>query len=323
MARKTPCSMFNVTSAKASTVCCPKKYSLDTPSITTTGFAGRPKTRSAYRIGFYHNEFSKQTAKSREHKMMLKRKARLIGLVLVCVAAATSHAQQGQAGPDQLAQSILMRADGVRFPKEGFEVTVQIQTSNGSESLESRVYKILSNGNENTLVMIVEPASERGQIMLMKSRDLWLFLPSVTQPVRLSLAQRLTGQVANGDIARANFTGDYVPRLASTEQIAGEEHYVLELSAVDRGVTYQRVRYWVRKKNGWPYKAEFYSLSDRLLKTCLYENYRELGGKPRPTRLVMTNALRKTEVSVLEYRDLKSRELPDKIFTKEYLKKLQ
>ena len=44
--------------------------------------------------------------------------------------------------------------------------------------------------------MTTEPASERGQIMLMKGHDLWMFLPSVSQPVRLPLAQRLTGAVA-------------------------------------------------------------------------------------------------------------------------------
>jgi outer membrane lipoprotein-sorting protein len=159
--------------------------------------------------------------------------------------------------------------------------------------------------------------------MLMKGRDLWLFLPNVSQPVRLSLAQRLTGQVANGDIARANFTGDYNPKLLAGERIGNEEYYVLDLSAADRGVTYQRVKYWVRRSNFWPYKAEFYSMSGRLLKTCQYENFTELGGKVRPTRLVMTDALREGERSLLDYSGLRLRELPDKIFTKEYLKKLE
>jgi outer membrane lipoprotein-sorting protein len=171
--------------------------------------------------------------------------------------------------------------------------------------------------------MTLQPAAERGQILLMRGRDLWLFLPDVSQPVRLSLAQRLTGQVANGDIARANFTGDYTPRLLGTEKIDGEAYYVLDLTAVDRSVTYQRVKYWVKQSNYFPFKAEFYSLSDRLLKTCTYDNPRQLGGRIRPTRLVMVDALRSESRSEMEYSDMKARELPDKIFTKDYLKKLQ
>lgn len=86
--------------------------------------------------------------------------------------------------------------------------------------------------------------------------------------MRLSLAQRLTGQVANGDLARANFSGDYTPKLLRSETIDGENHHVLELNAVDRSVTYQRVLYWVKQKNSYPFKAEFCSVSGRLLKSC-------------------------------------------------------
>jgi outer membrane lipoprotein-sorting protein len=233
-------------------------------------------------------------------------------------------AQTGeQADDDALAKTILEKADRVRFPAGGFEVGVTISTNSAEGGPEIKKYRVLSKGNENTVVMITEPASERGQIMLMKGRDLWIFLPAVSQPIRLALAQRLTGQVANGDLARANLAGDYAPRLLRTEKIEGESMHVLELTATDRGVTYHRVLYWVRQSNYRPYKAEFYSLSDRLLKTCFYQNYQQMAGEQRPKRLVMQDALRQGEESVLEYMDMRPRELPDKIFTKDYLKRLE
>ncbi len=67
---------------------------------------------------------------------------------------------------------------------------------------------------------------------------------------------------------------------------------MLELFAVDRGVTYQRVLFWVKAANSHPVKAEFYTASGRLLKTALYEKFERMAGKPRPTRLVMEDALR-------------------------------
>jgi outer membrane lipoprotein-sorting protein len=221
------------------------------------------------------------------------------------------------------AQEILRRADEARFPQEGFEVVVRIESLEEGRATDGRTLKVLSKGSDNTIVLTVEPASERGQIMLMKGRDLWMFLPRVSQPVRLSLAQRLTGQVANGDIARANFAGDYTPSLAGTERIGNDNLYVLELAAVDRKVAYQRVRYWVGQSDYRPYKAEFYSVSNRLLKTCRYLDFRRLGGKVRPARLVMTDALTQGTESTLLYSDLKLRELPDQIFTKEYLRRLE
>ena len=247
--------------------------------------------------------------------------ALLIGVWMSPPAMRLSVAESA-AGDAAFARSIVEKADAVRFPQESFEVDVSVQTTVDGESAEKRVYRVLSKGNENTVVMVVEPASERGQIMLMRGRDLWLFLPDVSQPVRLSLSQRLTGQVANGDLARANFVGDYTPNLLRTETIDGERFYVLELVAAGSGVTYSRVLYWVNQSNFFPYKAEFYSVSNRLLKTCQYENFRSMAGRPRPTRLVMRDALRKGEESILEYSGMKLRDLPDKIFNKDYLKRL-
>jgi hypothetical protein len=78
----------------------------------------------------------------------------------------------------------------------------------------------------------------------------------------------------------------------------------------------------VRQANSHPVRAEFYSVSERLLKTCRYENYKTLGGRVRPTRLVLQDALKKGDESILDYSDLKLRDLPDRMFTKEYLRRL-
>lgn len=252
---------------------------------------------------------------------------RFIRLLTTGVAAlafaAGAHAAPEKAPAEIDPQTIVEKADEVRFPDHGFEVEVDIDSKLSGGNSEARKYKVLSKGNENTVVMVMEPASERGQIMLMKGRDLWIFLPNVSQPVRLGLAQRLTGQVANGDLARANFAGDYNPKLLRTEEVDGEPCYVLELTAADRGVTYGKVMYWVRKSNFWPHKAEFYSLSGRLLKTAHYRDFQQMAGRVRPTELLMEDALRKGEQSTMAYRNMKPRELPDKIFTKDYLKRLE
>lgn len=248
-------------------------------------------------------------------------------------AASTAPAMMGQVAPaaaaegsgaaDARARRIVEEADRIRFPAEGFQVDVRIVTTGPGRDPDEHRYRVLTKGNDSTIVMVTAPADERGQILLMKEHDLWVFLPNVSQPVRLSLAQRLTGQVANGDLARANFTGDYNPKLLRTDTIDGVKYDVLELDAVSGSVTYRRVIYWVRESTHEPYKAEFYSASNRLLKTCTYGKYEKMAGRMRPTELVMTDALRAGERSVLDYSDMKLRDLPDKVFTKDYLKKLE
>src|SRR5438034_4766140 len=207
-------------------------------------------------------------------------------LWLLLGAALTLSSLAGAAEPtadDRQAREILTRADRIRFPAEGFQVDVAITTSTSDTEPEERAYQILSKGNNQTVVLTTAPATDRNQILLMRDRDLWAFLPNLSQPIRLPLSARLTGQVANGDLARANFFGDYEPKILREEKIDGETYTVLQLDAVDQWITYRRVLYWVNAKNGRPHMAEFYALSGRLLKTCRYLDFQSLGGALRPT----------------------------------------
>lgn len=269
----------------------------------------------------------------------LKHRALMQGALLACcmlwqpagVGAAPAQAGgsptaaatvPGPSVDESAARAIVERADSIRFPQGDFQVDVVVRSRSGTETLEPRRYRILSKGADSTIVQTLEPPVERGQNMLMRDRELWVYMPNVSQPVRLSLSQRLTGQVANGDLARANFSGDYTPRHLRREMVDGTEYHVLELTASVRGVTYPKVTYWVRVDDGRPHRAEFHAVSGRLLKICQYEAFETLGDAIRPTRLVMTDAVREGEVSVLEYSDLKSVDLPDRMFTKDYMKRL-
>ena len=226
-------------------------------------------------------------------------------------------------GNDDLARELVESADAVRFPRDSFQTDITVTNFSDGVTGDARRYRVLSRGNDNTIVLTTEPASERGQALLMRGRDLWVFMPTVSQPVRLSVSQRLTGQVANGDLARANFAGDYIPKLIGSDTVDGRDAHVLELTADGRGVTYAKVRYWVAKDDNHPLKAEFYALSGRLLKTTRYEDFRELAGQIRPTRLVMEDALKPGEVSVMTYDTMGLRDLPERMFTREYLRRLQ
>lgn len=259
----------------------------------------------------------------RSHRMMLRRMCLFAAALLLIAPLGTTRASTDEGdGAPELAREVLARADRIRFPEESFQVDITITTTTPDNEPDIRAYRILSKGNDQTLVQTTAPAVDRNQILLMRDHDLWAFLPNLSQPIRLPLSQRLTGQVANGDLARANFVGDYTPRILRTDRIDGEAHHVLELSAVDNWVTYNRVLYWVNARNNRPHKAEFYTISGRLLKTCHYQKFRQLGGGVRPTNLVIDDALRAGNRSVLEYSNMVVRELPDKIFTKDYLKKL-
>jgi hypothetical protein len=117
--------------------------------------------------------------------------------------------------------------------------------------------------------------------------------------------------------------GDYQPELLGQESVAGQECSVLRLSALSKEVTYASIKYWVAEANFHPVKAEFYTLSGKLLKTGTWDNYQTVRGKPQPLRLTLVDGIKTDSVSVLDYANLRFRELPEKMFNKNYMKQLE
>ena len=221
------------------------------------------------------------------------------------------------------AQKILQMADEVRSPQKDYKVTARIISQKPNKKDKVAVYEILMRGKDKTIIKTLKPDMDRGTSLLMLRYDLWVFLQNISKPLRISLQQRLFGEAANGDIARANFSGDYNPELKGIEEIKGREFYLLDLTAKNEKVTYHRVKLWVMKETYYPLKGEFYAVSGKLLKRCYYTKYKKILDKMRPTRLVLNNPLIKGKVTIIDYSDMALESFSDKIFTKNYLKKLK
>lgn len=240
----------------------------------------------------------------------------IILCALNLILTAPVHAQE------LTADEIVKKVDEVRNPELDYETDVRVVSYKPNRPDHATRYDVFIKGKDKTIVKTTEPENERGQSLLMRENDFWAFFPEVSKPIRISLQQRLNGDVANGDIARTNFSGDYSAKILRTEQKSGKDFYVLELSSLRDSTTYGKIVLWVMAENYWPVKAEFFAISGRFLKTCTYENYKTMAGKLRPSKLVLKDAVVKGQYSTIEYNDIKLTEIPEKNFTKEYLNKI-
>ncbi len=219
-------------------------------------------------------------------------------------------------------QQILEKADGIRNPQLDYTCEVKVTDHQANKGKKESTFKVMVKGRDKSVVETLTPVVDRGRILLMNGANYWGYLPNVSKPLRISMQEKLTGEVANGDLSRANFSGDYTPTLKETATIKGEKFYVLDLEAKTKDVTYGRVVLWVKAASSRPHFAEFYAISGRKLKTCKYEGYKEFGGAVRPTKLTMTDAVKEGSYSVLEYANMSVKALPEKYFTKDYMKRI-
>jgi outer membrane lipoprotein-sorting protein len=214
---------------------------------------------------------------------------------------------------------ILRKADDARAPEGDFSFFVAIKDFDGKKLLRTNLYKVFCKGEQYALIETMEPTRLKGRKILLRNEDLWLYLPSVKRPTRISLHQRLTGEVANGDIARARFFDDYTATISGTETLDGKLHSVLDLVAKRENVTYRKVQLWVNQETQQPSKAQFYAISGKLLKTSLYSDFKKALGYPRASKVVIQDAISPTRQSHLTYSRYQREKLDDSFFTKEAL----
>ena len=222
----------------------------------------------------------------------------------------------------QDAEEIVRKADLVRAPGGSFIWNVTVTAYEPGKAPTVNGFEVYVKDTNRTFVKFISPARNLGRSLLYLDRDLWIYLPDAGKPVRIPLSQRLVGQVANGDIARTNYSGDYTASLTGSESVDGVACYVLDLKAKSKEVTYSAIRYWVAKETFHPMKAEFFAGTGTLLKTGIFGEYKEEGGRLRPARVTLVDAIRRDVRSTMDFSDLRIRELPDKYFNKNYMKSL-
>ena len=244
----------------------------------------------------------------------MSRRATALAVVGILALAGPAVAQD--------AGEIVRQADLARRPGEAFIWKVTITNYERDKAPTVNGYEVYIKGTDRSLVRFVSPVRDVGRSLLALERDLWIYLPDAGKPVRIPLSQRLVGQVANGDIARTDYAGDYAAALLGSDTVDGVACHVLDLKANSKEVTYAAIKYWVAQDGFKPVKAEFYAGTGTLLKTGVFDAYRNVNGRTLATRLTLIDAIRKDKRSVLEFSDLRVRDLPDKYFNKNYMKTL-
>ena len=208
--------------------------------------------------------------------------------------------------------SILEKADAIRNPSDSFFMEVRVESK---EDSEESLFEVYTKGKDKTLIKTIMPTMNRGRNLLMLEENMWVYIPNLKRAVRVSLSQKLTGQAANGDISRMRWASDYEPKLIDQDK----DSWNLFLTAKKKGLTYDKIRIWVAKKNFHPIKAEYLTVNEKVLKTAWFDGYREIAGGVRPTKIRIESALNKEDTSLIEIKKMEVKNFPESNFQKDNL----
>lgn len=175
-------------------------------------------------------------------------------------------------------------------------------------------------GRDRMAALFLSPASEKGRTTLRLDENMWLYIPAVGKPLRITSLQSVVGGVFNNsDILRLDYGSEYEAKKVTD---AGE-HYKLELKAKNNAVAYDRLKMLVEKKNMLPTDIECYASSGMLIKTLHYSKVKDFGGGVvRPSMLKTDSPLHKGYKSVMIFAKIKEKELTDEVFTLNFMSKI-
>lgn len=176
-------------------------------------------------------------------------------------------------------------------------------------------------GLDKMASLFIAPASEKGRSTLRLGDNMWLYIPNVGKPVRITSLQSVVGGVFNNsDILQLDYTAEY--NVEKIEETGNE--YLLSLKAKTKSVAYDQLRIRADKKNVLPTKIECLTEANMLIKTLYFKEVKDFGGGiKRPSVTETDSPLYKGYKSVMIFAGVKKRDFKDEVFTLTFMPNIE
>lgn len=216
--------------------------------------------------------------------------------------------------------NLLKKIDAKMTPDsiESYKKLINIEPD-GSKK-EFLLYQLKKDGDK-MVSLFLKPDSEKGRSTLRLGDNMWLFLPDVGKPIRITSMQSVTGGIFNNsDIMQIDYSVEY--SVVKEEKL--EDEIILDLKAKNDSVAYDRLVMHVDPKTTTPTKILCYTSTQMLIKTLYFKDIKEFGGGiVRPAIMETDSPLYKGYRSILVLGKMEPRELADETFTLENMGKVQ
>lgn len=222
------------------------------------------------------------------------------------------------------------------FAVDGTQLLKQIDRNLNPESFE--MYRKLINvepdgrkkeftlfsvkkGLDKIAALFLAPASEKGRSTLRLGENMWLYIPNVGKPIRITSLQSVIGGVFNNsDILQLDYTAEY--DVVKVDESGSE--YLLLLKAKTKTVAYDQLKLWADKNKKLPTKVECLTEAGMLIKTLYFKEVKDFGGGiVRPSYIETDSPLYKGYKSVMIYAGIKKQEFKDEFFTLTFMPNIE
>lgn len=213
-------------------------------------------------------------------------------MVAVCVAIAIlGAAQLSRAGDDQAARETVERISNLLVAKSSIAtLTMQISNETGKHDLSMKLW---SAGGKDVLLRILTPQTEAKTAVLKMGNDIWYYLPKTNRTVKVPSAMTMNTWMGSDftvdDLVKESFlTRDYTITNSfhgDRGGVAVDEYTMTPKS--EAVVVWGKIILQVRQVNQMPAWQGYYDEDGKLIRELSFSDYKTMGGRLIPTRLLM------------------------------------
>ena len=171
------------------------------------------------------------------------------------------------------------------------------------------------------------PARERGTKMLKLDKKLWMYTPHTDRKILIA-GHLLRQSMMGSDLSYEDMMEDekiseaYVGTIDGEEELEGIQTLVMTLKAKKKTKTYQTLKVWIDPTKNTVLKEEAYAKSGKLLKLISFKEYRKIGQRLFPRKIIFRDMLKENTKTTYMFDKIQfDIDIPAKYFSQRMLKR--
>jgi len=207
------------------------------------------------------------------------------------------------------------------------EMTMTIERPSWSRTVSMKSW---SKGTDYYLILITNPARDKGQVFLKSENDMWNWMPAISRMIKLPpsmMSQSWMGSdFTNDDLVKMNsIVNDYTHKILGEENISDLDCYKIELIPhEDAAVVWGKIIMWIAKDEYFQMKAEYYDEDMALVNTQTSSQITQFNDRKIPTHMEMIPADKPGNKTILDMKNMVfNKDIPDNFFSQQNMKRVK
>jgi outer membrane lipoprotein-sorting protein len=166
---------------------------------------------------------------------------------------------------------------------------------------------IWTKGTQYALIVITEPAKDKGTSYLKRIKEVWDWIPSLERTIKLPpsmMSQSWMGtDFTNDDLVKeTSVVDDYDHTIMSEEKIGDRVCWKIQMIPKQgSAIVWSKVICWIDKKDYLQLKSEMYDEDGKLVNTMINSDVKMMGGRLLPAQVEMIPSDKPGHRTVITY----------------------